>query len=73
MDYRETKEGSEVNIPRLDPDKPEYPTDEQMTTMFTAWKKDGKAGILKVLNKMQRDEEPGQQHSQKSARVADSE
>jgi hypothetical protein len=35
--------------PRLDQNKPEYPTDEQMTTMFNAWKKGGEAGILEVL------------------------
>ena len=57
----------------LDPNKPEYPTDEQMTTMFNAWKKDGKAGILRVLNAMHPDEELGEQHSAKPTRVESSE
>jgi hypothetical protein len=30
-------------------DKSDYPTDEQMTTMFSAWKAGGKEGIRQAL------------------------
>ena len=39
----------EVSEPMLDPSLPEYPTEDQMNTMFNAYIKDGKAGILAVL------------------------
>lgn len=35
----------------------EYPTDEQIEEMFTAWEKDGKTGILKILRKRRRERE----------------
>jgi hypothetical protein len=53
--------------PRLDPDEPEYPTDEQMTTMFNAWKKDGKAGILGGLRAMHLDKEAPEPKSTQKA------
>lgn len=38
-----------MNEPRLDPNKPDYPTDEQMTAMFNAWKKGGEESLLEAL------------------------
>jgi hypothetical protein len=41
--------GQLMQTPKLDPSKPEYPSERQMDTMFNAWKTKGEAGILEVL------------------------
>ncbi len=38
-----------MKIPKLDPTKSQYPNDEQMTTMFNAWKTGGEEGLRKAL------------------------
>ena len=35
----------------------EYPTDEQIEEMFTAWEKNGENGILEILRKRRRERE----------------
>jgi hypothetical protein len=36
----------------LDPDKPEYPTDEQMEAIFNGYLKSGKEGIAEALKRL---------------------
>ena len=38
-------------------DESEYPTKEQISEMFEAWKKDGKTGIMEVLAKRRKERE----------------
>jgi hypothetical protein len=38
--------------PQLSPERNEYPTDEQMDTIFNAWRKDGKEGIARALREL---------------------
>jgi hypothetical protein len=47
---------------KLDPNKPEYPTEQQMDTMFNAYLKGGEAGILAALKAAR--QERGQNRAQ---------
>lgn len=45
----------------------EYPTNEQMEEMFMAWKRDGKSGIMQVLQKLRQERQEAE--APKNSRV----